>query len=438
MGRGLRWTLIGVAVVAAAAVAVPFLVPVSRFIPELSRIASEKLGQPVAIADLQLQLLPTPRVVAKGISVGKKAEVSIGELEIIPELMSFISGPRAVRVIRAERVVVQEAALAIPRGMPKGEAGGPIRVRRIVLTEVTLHHSALKLPPFDAEVELAEGFRVAQARFETRDGRLKLQVEPKGNNTTVLVLTAKNWTLPAGPPLSFEGLAVQGTLKGAQLEFSKIDGQLYGGKIAGSARADWTKQWQVAGKAKLAGVDLVPVQQALGKPAKLSGRLKADAAFSSRARNAQQLRDALTLDGPFEVLGGAYQGVDLSKAGDLTGKPALGDATSFQELKGRLQLRGRHVKVNELCVRSPKVVAGGNVEIAPDQKLSGKLDVSVAKTGGFVGIPVALGGTTENPSISPTKGYLIGAAIGTVLLPGIGTSIGSSVGSRIEGVSDCK
>jgi hypothetical protein len=84
------------------------------------------------------------------------------------------------------------------------------------------------------------------------------------------------------------------------------------------------------------------------------------------------------------------------------------------------------------------VVAGGNVEIAADRALSGKLDVSVAQTGGFLGVPVSLGGTTDEPSVRPSKGYLIGAAIGTVLLPGIGTSIGSSLGGRIEGTSDCR
>jgi hypothetical protein len=84
-------------------------------------------------------------------------------------------------------------------------------------------------------------------------------------------------------------------------------------------------------------------------------------------------------------------------------------------------------------------VAGGNVEIAADQTLSGKLDVSVAKTGGFVGVPVSLGGTTSDPSVTPSKGYVIGAAIGTLVMPVIGTTIGSALGSRIEGTnSDCK
>lgn len=440
MGRGLRWGLIGIALFVAIAVVVPFLVPLERFTPELSRVVSEKLGQPVAIDELQLHLLPTPRLVATGIRVGRKDEITIGELEIAPDLLSFISGPRTVSLIRAGRVDVREGALAIPRGMPKGGGSGtPIVVRRLVMTEVTLHHPALKLPPFDVDVALAEEFRIEQARFETRDGSFRLDMVPKGGGVTSLALTAKDWTLPAGAPFTFEALAVQGTLKSGQLDLTKIGGSLYGGMMAGTARADWGRQWQIAGNAKLAGVDLVPVQQALGKQAKLSGRLNADAAFSTRAKSADQLRGALALDGPFEVLGGTYQGVDLSKAGDITGQPAVGDATTFEELKGILQLRGKQVKLTELCVRSPKVAAGGYVEIAADQQLSGKLDVSVAKTGGFIGVPVSLGGTTEDPSVTPSKGYLIGAVIGTVLLPGLGTTIGSSLGSRIEGTkSDCK
>lgn len=380
-----------------AVLAAPFLVPVASFIPELTRVAAEKLGQPVAVEGLRLHLVPTPRVVATGITVGKKADVTVGELEIVPELLSLISGPQVVRLVRAEKVVVQESALAIPKTMPKSDGGGEaVRVRRVELKDVTLTHSKVKLPPFDLEVELGGQ---SQARFVTRDGAVDLKVA--------------------------------GTLKGEVLDLPAIDGKLYGGTLAGSCRAEWSKLWQVTGKASLAGVDLVPVQKAMGKPARLSGRLKTQQVFSLRG-------NVLSLDGPFEVLGGSYTGVDLSKVADLTGK-SKADATQFEEFRGKLQVRGQRVKINELCVRSPKVVAGGNIEIAPDQKLSGKLDVSIARTGGFVGVPVALSGTTADPSVRPTKGYLIGAAVGTVLLPGIGTSLGASAGSRMEGSSSgCK
>jgi hypothetical protein len=65
--------------------------------------------------------------------------------------------------------------------------------------------------------------------------------------------------------------------------------------------------------------------------------------------------------------------------------------------------------------------------------------VSVARTGGFVGVPMSLGGTTAEPSLTPSKGYVIGAVIGTMLLPGIGTTLGASAGSRLEGIAaGCK
>lgn len=439
MGRGLLRTLIGAALALAVAIAVPFLIPLESFIPDLERLASQKLGQRVTIEDLRLHLLPLPRMVASGISIGKRGQVMIGELEIQPDLLSLVSGPRTVRQIRAYRVVVDQTAFALLRGMPKSKGTGePILVRRILLTTVKFNHRSVDVPLFDVLVRLGEGPRNWEARFETQDGTLTLMMRPQGTDATSVALAAHNWTLPVGAPLLFEELAARGTLKGGELELSQIEGLLYGGKVVGSARADWTRQWQLSGNARIAGVDLVPVQKALGRQGNLSGRLKADAAFSTRAKEAAQLRDALSVDGPFEVFGGAYQGVDLTKAGDLTGQPAASDATTFRELKGNLELRGYHVRLNELCVRSPNVVAGGNVEIAPDRALSGRLDVSVAQTGGFIGVPVALGGTTDEPSVRPSNGYLIGAAIGTLLLPGIGTSIGSSLGSRIEGTSDCK
>jgi hypothetical protein len=387
--------------------------------------------------DLTLHLLPTPRIIGHRITVGRRTQVLIGELEIVPDLRSLVFGPRTIRLIRAHRVALDERALAIPAGMPKARPGEGVRVRRLALTAVKLTHSRLDLPVFDVDVRLGEGLRMREAVLKARDGSLRLRAEASGAGTEVL-FNATHWTLPAGAPLHFDRLEAQGTLKGQQLALGRIEAELYGGKLVGAAQADWGKQLQLTGKAQLAGVELAPVQRALGKPGKLSGRLSADAAFSTRAKTPAELRAALALDGPFEVHGGVYQGVDLARAGEISGEAGAGDATTFEELKGRLELRGEHVKLDALCMRSPKLVAGGNVEIAADRAVSGKLDISVAQTGGFLGVPVTLGGTTDEVTMRPSKGYLIGAAIGTVLMPGIGTSIGSALGGRMEGGSGCR
>jgi autotransporter translocation and assembly factor TamB len=322
--------------------------------------------------------------------------------------------------------------------MPKRRTDERLLVRRLVLTSVKFKHPTLDVPLFSVDLRLGGGQRMREARFETSDGTLRVVVRPNRDDAAALRLSATNWTLPGGTPLTFDKLAAEGTLRGQQLEVGRIRATLYGGSLVGSAQADWGKQLSFAGKAQLAGVDLASLQKALGKPAKLSGRLKADAAFSTHAKTPAELREGLTLDGPFEVLGGVYQGVDLSRAGELAGERRVGDETTFEELSGMLELRGERVRLNQLCVRSPKIVAGGSVEIAPDRSLSGKLDIAVAQTGGIVGVPVALGGTTDEPSMRPSKGYLIGAAIGTVLLPGIGTSLGLTLGGQIQRSSDCR
>ena len=127
VSRGVRWLLIVVALVVGAAVAVPFLFPVASLIPRITLVLSASLGQPVTIAGLKVHVLPTPRLVAEGIRIGKKDEVVIGELEIVPEVLSFLSGARTIRLLRAEKVELKEAALSIPDRMPKG--GEPVHVR---------------------------------------------------------------------------------------------------------------------------------------------------------------------------------------------------------------------------------------------------------------------------------------------------------------------
>ncbi len=436
--RWLRWTLAIVALVLVAAIAAPFLVPLAAFIPYVTAHASAALAQPVAIRELRLQLLPTPRAVAIGIRIGKGDEALIEELQLVPDWLSLAGGRPALTLVRAERVQLKEAALQFPDRMPKSDT--PVAVKRFAALDVQLQHSALRLPPFNIDAELDGNLQVRKARFSSRDGAFRLELDPEAGERSALKIEAAKWRLPlAAAPLLVDSLKAAGALEGRRLTLTAIEGRLYGGRLLGNARASWQKGFQVGGKASLEGVDLAPLQQALGQPVRLTGKLNATPAFSAAARTPQQLAAALAVDGPFNVAGGVYRGVDLSKVGDLTGGQGSGGVTQFDELRGILRLRGRHLRVTELCARSSVVIAGGVVEVAPDQALSGRLGVSVARTGGFVGIPVSLSGTAQSPVVRPTKGYTIGAVVGTVILPGVGTALGGSAGGAMEGrPANCK
>jgi phage-related tail protein len=42
-----------------------------------------------------------------------------------------------------------------------------------------------------------------------------------------------------------------------------------------------------------------------------------------------------------------------------------------------------------------------------------------------------VGGTADAPEVSLTAGAKIGAALGTLLMPGVGTGAGAAVGSKV-------
>ena len=51
--------------------------------------------------------------------------------------------------------------------------------------------------------------------------------------------------------------------------------------------------------------------------------------------------------------------------------------------------------------------------------------------GEVAGVPLVLGGTLDNPELSLTRGAAIGAAVGTLVMPGRGHRAGAQMGDRL-------
>jgi hypothetical protein len=64
---------------------------------------------------------------------------------------------------------------------------------------------------------------------------------------------------------------------------------------------------------------------------------------------------------------------------------------------------------------------------AGDSKVGQVVDKTV---GQWVGIPLEISGTTAAPQVQPTKGAMIGGAIGSVMAPVIGTGAGAKLGDK--------
>ena len=97
-----------------------------------------------------------------------------------------------------------------------------------------------------------------------------------------------------------------------------------------------------------------------------------------------------------------------------------------------MNLAGGTYRFTRLKISSGVLAADGNVNISPKKELSGRVNAQVKALGATAGVPLNLAGTTQSPRLYPTGGTMAGAAIGTVLLPGVGTGIGAKAGQALE------
>ena len=91
--------------------------------------------------------------------------------------------------------------------------------------------------------------------------------------------------------------------------------------------------------------------------------------------------------------------------------------------------RGRSSQLSQIEARSGVLAAAGQVAISPAQQLSGRVTVDLP--GGVIGVPLALGGTVAAPEVTLTRSAMLGAAVGTMVMPGVGTGAGARLGDRL-------
>ena len=418
--------------------ALPFLISLNDYIPQIEKAVSTKLQEPVSIKSITFSALPLPNLRIGRVTVGKTDDIKVETVKVIPDLFSLLSSTRVIKSIEIDSLVLTRNALdKIPVWSKPADAKAqaeqpPFRVRSIRLANALVRHDAASFGPFDARVDLNEKGEPEDALITTTDGKLKVAVKPDKEKYLVDI-SAKSWKLPVGPAVQFDELIVKGVATLKDAEFSQVSARLYGGTVNGKASAGWQKGLQLKGSLDVNQVELKSLVPLISPGTKVSGRLDAKPVFSAAAADANRLMDTLRLETPFNVRNGVLHGVDIKQAAtSLLRQDTSGGETEFDHLSGRLNLAGGTYRFTQLKIASGVLAAEGNVNISPKKELSGRVTAQVKALGTTAGVPLHLAGTTQSPRLYPTGGTMAGAAIGTVLLPGVGTGLGAKAGQTIE------
>ena len=396
------------------------------FRQRVEREATAALGVPVTLSRVAVEVFPLPAVVLEGLNIQARPALTLSRVEARPVWSALLVGRLAVSTLIVREAVLPQvtivqlgARMQDPARKPEaqGTDAGPTDLswlpRKIVLDDVTWIGAQGRSSTVQAELALDEDGWPAQATVVVVRGALegaKAALQREAGNAT-----AWNVKVDVG------GGTLQGPLNVTLPE--------------ASAKA---RDLVFEGTLETRGVEV----SALTAPSRtLTGRLDASTTLSARINpkaGASSITDALRTQTRFTVNNAVLQGVDLAKAVATVGL-SRGGSTALDTLAGQVRTRGQLVELTNLVASSGVLAATGEVTVAPGKALSGRVRVDVTRGAGgeVVGVPLVVGGTVDDPSVSLSRSALLGAAIGTALMPGVGTGAGANLGNRVgEGLKD--
>jgi uncharacterized protein involved in outer membrane biogenesis len=385
--------------------------------------ASAALGVGLSLGRIEVALWPLPALALGEVALQTQPPVTIERLEVRPVWTDLLQGRVAPATFILRHAVLSQAGLdSALIALQKKKPSAPEN----------------KEPETDSSQKSVTRFLPRRTQL---DGLT--WVDAKGVATT---LAAQADLSPDGWPQDMQVQILQGRLQGTQLDVQReatdlawaLVVQVGGGSIRG--RLAFKPATEPGGALTLNGQLLtkdVEVSALLAQaPATqttkqissspLSGRLEATTTLSAHGQSLGALAEGLHTQTQFTVHQAVLHGMDLAKAVKTVGM-SRGGQTALDTLAGQVITQGKAVQLNNLVASSGLLSATGNVAISPAQALSGRVSVEL---GGALGVPLALGGTVHDPEVSLSRGALIGAAVGTILAPGVGTGAGASLGDK--------
>ncbi|NIM40326.1 MAG: AsmA family protein [Hydrogenophaga sp.] len=418
------WFLLPLLVLAGLLLALQRWVTGEGFRDRLAAEASELLGAPVRAQAIGLALWPVPGVAVDGLSVQARTPLSLQRVELRPRWSALLAGQLRVQTLVVRQAVLPEATIAL--------LGARI--------------GAANAKPAPADGDEAIDFSLLPRELVLDEVSW---LAADGARTTVnadLRFAEDGW--PAKADLAIVGGALRGTTATLRREGEAtawaLDARVGGGRVRGPVEVKLPGPGAAERRVVLEGslrTDNVEVS-ALTAPSKpLTGRLQAETTLGARFPervSADALVTALRSDTRFTVTGATLHGLDLVRAVSTVGLSS-GGLTQLDTLAGQVSTRGKAIQLSNLVASSGLLAATGDVAISPSRALSGRVRVDVTRgaTAGVVGVPLAVGGTLDDPQVTLTRAALLGAAIGTAVMPGVGTGAGANLGDRLgEGIKD--
>lgn len=420
MKRPLRRWLIGIAAVLLLGTGALVWVASTRLPSDeevAARIAEgfeKRFGVGLKIGGAHWALWPSPVLVLSDLATEQPRPVTLRRITVQLKLRELLRRVAIDEVEIESLVLPRESVRAIRGGSPKPKEDGrivalpapwtlaPVPLEKLRWRDLVWIDRRNMALAYDGEITFDAGWRPRQARIE-RAG--------------------------ASPParLRLDRAAGQDRWR------TRID--IGGGTANGVA---WFETLppndllRVSAELEPRQVDIEGMLQAFGRRSAVAGKASGQSMLVAEAEEVGALLRSLRTRTTFSVQPATLTRLDLAKAVTTAGI-SRGGTTPLDELTGVLDTQGTDdgvvMRYTGLKARSGVLTASGRLRLF-NRKLDGEIAVDLID--GVVGMPLQIGGTMSEPEVSLTGGALAGAAVGTAVLPGVGTALGARAGQQLE------
>jgi uncharacterized protein involved in outer membrane biogenesis len=418
-----RW-LIGIAVALLLGVGVLVWV-VSARLPTDDEVAAKiaegfekRFGVALKVGGAHWSLLPVPVLVLSDIATDQPRPITLRRATLRLQLAPLLQRVIAVDEIEIESLVLPRTSVRAFRGKgPKPQEGSgnvvalpapwtlaPVPVELLRWRDVVwIDRRDISLA-YDGDVRFDPGWRPRQARLErasvTPPVRLRLDRQA-GQDRWRTRIDAGGGT--------WNGVSRLETLPDGKLQFSA--------------------------ELEPRQIDIESLVQAFDRRTSVAGKFSGNTTLVAEAGSSEELGAlirSLHTRTTFSVQPATLTKLDVAKAVATAGV-SRGGTTQLDELTGTVDTQGTEdgvvIQYTNLKARSGVLTASGNLKLF-NRKLDGEIAVDLVD--GVIGVPLKIGGTASDPELSLTGAALTGAAIGSAVLPGVGTAIGARVGQQVE------
>lgn len=370
----------------------------------LTALVDDRFGVPVSIRSVGWSLLPTPSVTVHDFRTQQEQPVSIAKLTAYPNMRMLLQRELVLESVEIDGAVVPRNALRALQVKPQATeatAGyGTLQIERLEFRNLTwISHNNVAVV-FDGEIDFDPQWRPRRAELR------------RPGNT---------------PPFTLS-LAREAGTDAWQTQIVIGSGTAHGRVALKTANGG---SMQLSGQLAPRDIELASAMSTFNRRSPVKGRATGETVLSASGQSVGALTGSLHTQTRFTVNPATVLRFDLDKAISTRGQQHDGQ-TDLQELTGQLDTQngaeGMRVTLSDIRARAGSFTGTGKATVYHGQiEASGNLDL----VEGAVGVPFTLSGPAQKPKVSVPTGFYAGAAIGTVLLPGIGTAIGARIGGAI-------